>query len=542
MRIKSVTMENFRSFVSETVDFETGMTVLVGANGTGKTNVLDAIGTFFGNRTMSEGDFNADSTEMKITIEFVDPISAHKFKRIERTFVKGENSTKWNLKNLHDGEDDAMEPTKSFMARLEKNIITIPAMRDTVNEATDSKNAVFGKLLVAAHNTEKSSEYERLKDGLFQKNEEYLGAVKNDYDELLKEMGSELQDAGQKLELYVELINDNILKHTAIIKINEGGATMPVTRIGHGSQRMLLYAMINRLAKTAGDDDSNYILIIDEPDIYQSPSRSSAFYRSLKRISEKHQVICVTHSERFVTIHDVSNIRLFRYCKKNGKLKVCVGQVSSKNLAKIVGKDIDHKLDVLNRSDGAKSALFAGLVVLVEGPADKAALEIVDERMKKKPNVLQNKNDGSDDDKLYFDSSGIQIVACEGIGSIPYTYNIYDELGIPMYVVWDMDYKNPKSGEKKMYTNKEICGCLGMDSVPDVRGRHIDICEKYTWFENRIEDILACDILGKEKVRPANVNAVIDSVYDKDLSGRHHMEDIVESIHNLRQKIIHERD
>ena len=43
MRLKTVTLKNFRCFESLTLDLHPRLTVIVGENGTGKTAVLDGI-------------------------------------------------------------------------------------------------------------------------------------------------------------------------------------------------------------------------------------------------------------------------------------------------------------------------------------------------------------------------------------------------------------------------------------------------------------------------------------------------------------------
>jgi predicted ATPase len=81
MRIRSVRIENFRSIRQQTIELD-GYTCFVGANGSGKSNVLHALNVFFGmsgisglnTRSLGEEDFHNKNTAepVAITITFSD--------------------------------------------------------------------------------------------------------------------------------------------------------------------------------------------------------------------------------------------------------------------------------------------------------------------------------------------------------------------------------------------------------------------------------------------------------------------------------------
>ncbi|MDA7960623.1 MAG: ATP-binding protein [Nitrosopumilus sp.] len=58
MWIKSVRIVNFKAIEDRLITFEKDMTVMIGANGTGKTTVLHAIQAFF-LKDASKSDFNS---------------------------------------------------------------------------------------------------------------------------------------------------------------------------------------------------------------------------------------------------------------------------------------------------------------------------------------------------------------------------------------------------------------------------------------------------------------------------------------------------
>ena len=87
MKIKSVRIKNFRSFKDETINFD-NYTCFVGANGSGKSTILNALNVFFrqykDSKTdlskLTSEDFHHKNTDepVKITVEFTELSDAAK--------------------------------------------------------------------------------------------------------------------------------------------------------------------------------------------------------------------------------------------------------------------------------------------------------------------------------------------------------------------------------------------------------------------------------------------------------------------------------
>jgi predicted ATP-dependent endonuclease of OLD family len=58
MKLKKITIENFRCFESLTLDFEKDVNVIVGVNGAGKSSLLDAIALALSEITITPNDVN----------------------------------------------------------------------------------------------------------------------------------------------------------------------------------------------------------------------------------------------------------------------------------------------------------------------------------------------------------------------------------------------------------------------------------------------------------------------------------------------------
>lgn len=96
MKIVSLTLENFRRYAKETIDFPEGLIGIVGRNGVGKTTLVEALGwCLYGNDAARSGkedikrSESIDKTECKVTAELILGSDAI---RIERS-LRGKNSS-----------------------------------------------------------------------------------------------------------------------------------------------------------------------------------------------------------------------------------------------------------------------------------------------------------------------------------------------------------------------------------------------------------------------------------------------------------------
>lgn len=71
MKIQSITINNFRSIKSETIQFDTNCLILLGKNESGKSNVLKAIAALFGLYTVTNKDKRKKIENEKITDYFI---------------------------------------------------------------------------------------------------------------------------------------------------------------------------------------------------------------------------------------------------------------------------------------------------------------------------------------------------------------------------------------------------------------------------------------------------------------------------------------
>lgn len=64
MRISSICIQNFRKLYQCHIDFSNNTTLFVGANNSGKTSAMDALGKFLAGRSFAFNDITISNREM----------------------------------------------------------------------------------------------------------------------------------------------------------------------------------------------------------------------------------------------------------------------------------------------------------------------------------------------------------------------------------------------------------------------------------------------------------------------------------------------
>ena len=484
MWIKSVRIVNFKAIEDRRITFEKDMTVMIGANGTGKTTVLHAIQAFF-TKDVSQSDFNSPEAPIRIEIVFCDDESDNNTRTLSRIFTKTDGA-KPSAQLM---ENDNKLPAKFDLDNeLKIKPIMIKAMSDPSSELTDKKNSTLNDVVGFIRDTGSASGA-RLK--LMQKIEKYQKILQKMNEKAIhktvKVANRRMKYISDDTRVNIQQLDHDSFDYKADVTITERGHPTPVGDAGHGSQKLVLFSLIDAHAismKTPSSTNNekpmySYILMFDEPDVYQSPSRSRSFYNSLRELAENktQQVICVTHSERFISMKDVYGIRLFRR-DKHGKNQPTISYVDRAYIDAQFPtiKEAEKKLAVLDILRDYRFGLFSDLVVLVEGDGDRALLEATSE--------LKNKKS--------FEAQGIQIVVCGGKTNMPFACELYKKLGVPLYVIWEQDscLRETQSKDDNDRLNSEIHSCLGIDGSALSYKDGSVVSDMYACFENRVEDVM----------------------------------------------------
>jgi len=271
----------------------------------------------------------------------------------------------------------------------------------------------------------------------------------------------------------------------AIVRVEEEGYENTIEKCGHGLQRAFILTMFQELAliqakqfiesaEDGGELKQNpslpgLIIGIEEPELYQHPDRQRHLIQTLFKLTEggiegvgNIQVIYTTHSPLMVDYLRFNQLRIFNKVKiDKGKPKQT--QITFANLRKAAslvesakGDDEGSYTDESFRqrlislmTPWMNEGFFAKIVVLVEGIKDRAL--IVGQAINR---------------DIFFDTMGIAVIPCSGKNNMPEAISIFNSLNIPLYTIWDSDFKpdkDMKKGEKAAHarTNQNILRCHG---------------------------------------------------------------------------------
>ncbi|RJX17618.1 MAG: DUF2813 domain-containing protein [Desulforudis sp.] len=398
--------------------------------------------------------------------------------------------------------------------------IRIPAVRDASEEAMERKGSCVTEImdLVVRNALARREDITAFKEETQAKYREILDPAKLiELTELQARLSETLKqyapDTGVSLR-WIELTDISIPPPKAQVKLLEDGYESSVLRTGHGLQRAFILTMLQHLVaarkieNTVEDRSSpvdqvpeteepnlpGLVLAIEEPELYQHPSRqrhlATVLFQlakgTISGVARKTQVIYSTHAPLFVGLDRFDQIRLLRKTDfevempKVTKVEKAELEAVAEELwnacgqqgAKYTAETLRPRLQAI-MTPWINEGFFADVVVLVEGENDRAAIFGISKAV-----------------GYNFDSAGISVIPCMGKTNLDRPLVIFRHLGIPAYVIWDSDY-----GEKdaRPENNRYMLRLLGQ-AEEDWPNR-IDDC--YACFKVKLEATLEEEI-GQE--------------------------------------------
>ncbi len=347
----------------------------------------------------------------------------------------------------------------SSAASLERftKFVYIPAvMMETHLE--DSKNGPIGELtdILARHQLKEDAEIKALEAEIKQRFSERLRPFNaNQMSSLSQGITDTIQayykDVGVKIELDENVANVNLPIPKAVVTINESGYSNPISSAGQGLQRAFVLSLLqyfaNHQPRSEGDAEAlNLILGIDEPELYQHPSKQKLFYSVLKELSTKGSVVAAnvqccytTHSPLMLNIEDFNHI--IRVAKEPCDVgDVCETKIYKSSLQEIANKEaslpsrgryfteLKTLAGLINAIDSRiNEGFFSKTVVLVEGASDIIALRAAANSMPGGPVDLEKLD--------------VAVIDCGGKNNLEKPQIVFNAIGINTYCVWDSDYK-----------------------------------------------------------------------------------------------------
>lgn len=569
MKLSGILVKNYRSIKELEIKLD-DMTVILGPNGSGKTTLLDAIRLFFQDKKLDAYDFHNNTDEdVEITVEFTEydlEIKKTYFPihdKIKRTFPKngpakysrcipyrkeldelvGMNASELRIacsrlpKDIDLGNVTAFEELKTAIKNWpfdhpdqckyrdeiitinfaeHIDIIVIEALSDPTVDGNESKGSMLTKLvdLIVRTSKEESKMLEKAENDMHELFKTLMDSEKfTGLHDLSNGITNAMQEVESNVKVDITWKKEQVKMPvpTAEVKIEEGSFANKIEKIGHGTQRLFLYAALQYYQEHRNNNISqklHRILIIDEPELHQHPIRQEAFYKILNDLSGDIQIIYTTHSQKFISVSNLSNLRFFIKSKDNIESKdISLEELSSS--ARLIDESrVPEKIEKNLRTNHTYvflESLFSKAVVLVEGESDGAIINSVAKCIFKKH--LKK-------DDVYKDLStlGISIVSCNGKSNIREQIIMFRKLNIPAYVVWDLDlnksesknkyckncgYKIENNGniENNKKINERIYKYLDIE-MPDKL--ETDVQPTFACFEKNIEEEL-CNSVSKEE-------------------------------------------
>lgn len=442
MKIRSFEVQNFRSLRDIKLDNLNDIVVLIGANSSGKSNILEALYLFF-----SQFD-PAPSRNLGAVSDYIwfdrQPASPILF-----------NAT------LHTTREELMKIIPEQLAALVKadEINTVSITRQITGQpqaATlltkevsangktlikDGQIVLSSEEVVAAAPLQASELLGRVLQGLsqlLQRSFVMIYAARNyvapparigDRTQIIQPtITSELAQIGQSLdrpqiarwgriEEFTRKVSLNIEDLRMIagqVTVRESGTDerFPIPLVGGGYQELL--TIMYQLGVDAN------IFGIEEPEIHLHPALARRLFGSFKEISRDKQIFLATHSTVFVDHADLGGTWIVR---RKGKETSVSRMTESKDL-----KELFYELGVR-----ASDIFFSNGVIFVEGESDKVVIPILAAKL-----------------GINFEEHELAVIPTRGKSSGKYHLALWAEItksaGIPYFMVLDKDAEAEASG------------------------------------------------------------------------------------------------
>ena len=369
------------------------------------------------------------------------------------------------LKHMKEGKVEFGDPGwimnpggyKEVFSNLLPMFYLVPAVKDAQDESKTTQQTMLGKLLNDLTNRiisknpkfdEVKKQIEGLKKYLNKSEEgddsERLQEIK-DFEEILSSMISENMP-GTKVG--IEIVTPELIDLFKDTKITlDDALPTSIDSKGHGLQRALIFAYIRAYAKTISTIESeeesftrNFILAIEEPELYLHPNGQRKMMNVLRNISKNDQVLICTHSNFFVDMFDYQNIIIVNRDNSGPTNVFQVTEEIFKTEDEESRKRLKKTFRYLSLFDLSRSEMFfSRKVVLVEGDTENFIVPFWASRLAQK-------------DKSYdFSSNNICVIECGGKTNIHIFMRVLNKFKIPYVVIHDIDpidFPEDKEGKR----------------------------------------------------------------------------------------------
>lgn len=485
MKITRIEIDHWRSIKS--IDFNPAdITVLVGANNAGKTNIMSAVNFVLGERfpmpaNLLDTDFYGSDRNNQISI--VITLNHPKYSKV--TFDTGRENFALQVC------DQRGNPVRPFSnaQREEIAFAYVDAGRNFERQFSASRWSLFGQAVRRLHDDLRNGQdnnvgelrevltaaHELLKTGLYQEFEANLREA----------FAAQLRTARYDVAFEFRTLDETNLYRSLYPTIIERGVARSPTEVGSGVRNLLVLALFQAFARSFR---GSAVIGIEEPELYLHPHAQRSLMREMETLAEAgNQIFISSHSACFLDVTRSDRIVLVERCEDEDA-DVCT-QVKTSDLESLLRQrrwlhpERDMTVESLRaflrnvRTPEMTEPYFSHLVVIVEGPSEREALPIYAASL-----------------GLDFDEHGISIVSANGKTAIDTLAHLYNAHGIRTYIIFDND--SGQKAQDRAY-NKVMCRLV---DIPETDAPAEAVTTHYAILDGNWEHACRSDFFVEEQV------------------------------------------
>ncbi|MCL6709298.1 AAA family ATPase [Pseudomonas sp. R2.Fl] len=396
MKIKDVEIKRFKSIYQLSFSAD-NLTSIVGKNNYGKTAIFEAILVFFGKRKLTDADIHMHTSdflpEISVTFQNVSPEditlllgSDYDLDYAYENYLNGEVSISLSFSKITDKfnsiykiQPENKRIASRNLADILPNIKYVSSIRNPTDNTFSKKNNNLTELMALLIDTQAgdsiSFEGQELKiqeiKNALKKHEEFK--VKSLSEELTSRFQNLIGNTSLSINVEVEKTEISHFHETKItdhdIKSDKNdGASFSLLSSGTGMQSIMILAILEAYINCNIEKD--FILIIEEPEVYLHPSLQRKMINVLNHISNSNQIFISTHSP--IVVSQIKQSDLI-YIKKDQGLTT---------------KAASDPAFIINELGIKPDDIFQYTKVLfVEGPDDKTLIEAIIKKLAKKGQI-----------------------------------------------------------------------------------------------------------------------------------------------------------
>lgn len=443
MRLSSFSVVNYRSITNARKIQTNNMTVLVGKNNEGKSNILRALTLAMDIMKM----YASDPRSLRVSANYIRSRAQYDWKRdypisLQEKYPNGSSSIELDFE-LNAGDITAIRGLTGIRlsghipVRISINHSTVkidipkrgtPAFSDVENKLKIIEYVCF-KIdfnFIPAIRTERDAL--RVVESLIEQhlltldsNPEYIAAtrtIERLQQDVLNGISSQLVAPLQEflpsvrdVQIHLKKEQRQSISHRSADVIIDDGTPTPLQQKGDGIKSLTALAMLN--IHTTHNRVS--VIAIEEPESHLHPEGARQLHETINALSANHQVVLTTHSPLFVN-------------RSNLKENIIVDSGKATPVKKI--KEIR---DVLG-TKVSDNLINAETVLIVEGEDDKIALE----------KILPQMNEGI---KKAIQNGTLIIDDMGGAGNLSYKLSFYRNIQCKYHVLLDNDDAGRQAGQ-----------------------------------------------------------------------------------------------